>query len=275
MGLLAQFGIEQDGLALAVNLLLLLVFVLWAALIYWTYADAKRRIGDPMLAQCAWIASAIFPFVGTIVYVIVRPPEYLTDIHERELEVASAEARVAQLEELACPYCDFEVEKTFLRCPSCLRRLKEPCQTCGKPLDPRWKICPYCEAEIAGQAPRRRQARPSARTASAARADAGSRRETPAGSRGEAPARAEGTGARRDAAGARREPAAPAEAAAAPRRETPGRREAPAPAPSGPEPDAGNAGPATRVRPEPSREAPPRPRPTTDGVGGESRPRTP
>jgi hypothetical protein len=70
---------------------------------------------------------------------------------------------------MACPYCDFEIEKTFLRCPSCLRRLKEPCGTCGRPLDPRWKICPYCEAEVGQAAPqqRRRAARRSTPAASA------------------------------------------------------------------------------------------------------------
>jgi hypothetical protein len=70
---------------------------------------------------------------------------------------------------MACPYCDFEIEKTFLRCPSCLRRLKEPCGTCGRPLDPRWKICPYCEAEVGQPAPqqRRRAARRSTPAASA------------------------------------------------------------------------------------------------------------
>ncbi|HEY6780944.1 MAG TPA: zinc ribbon domain-containing protein, partial [Thermoleophilaceae bacterium] len=61
------------------------------------------------------------------------------------------------------PYCDYEVERSFLRCPNCMRRLKEPCATCGKPLDPRWKICPYCEAEVGqpaaeGRRPRRRPA---------------------------------------------------------------------------------------------------------------------
>ena len=141
---------------LAVNLLLLCLVVVYLALIYWTYADAKRRIDDPMLVGCATAAS-FFPFVGTIVYMIVRPPEYIEDGRERELEIAAAEARLADMDHLACPYCDFDIEKSFLRCPSCLRRLKEPCATCGKPLDPRWKICPYCEAEI-GQA-RRRAAR--------------------------------------------------------------------------------------------------------------------
>ena len=147
MGLIALFGIENSGLALAVNLLLLFLVVIWLALVYWTWSDAHRRIADPMLVACATAAS-LFPFIGTIVYLIVRPPEYLDDVRERELEIAAAQARLANIEHQHCQYCGFEIEKAFLRCPSCLRRLKEPCTVCGKPLDPRWKICPYCEAEV-------------------------------------------------------------------------------------------------------------------------------
>jgi Double zinc ribbon len=150
MGFLAVFGITDARLNLAVSLFGLFLVVLWLALIFWTYADARRRIADRMLVACATLAS-VFPFIGTVVYMIVRPPEFLDDVRERELEMAGAEARLAQLEERSCPYCEFEIEKSFLRCPSCLRRLKEPCGTCGKPLDPRWKICPYCESEIAGR----------------------------------------------------------------------------------------------------------------------------
>jgi hypothetical protein len=156
MAPLAVFGITNDGLNLAVNLLLLFLVVLWIALVFWTHADAKRRIADPMLVGCATVA-AVFPFVGTIVYMVVRPPEYLEDVHERELEIAAAEARLAAAHEHACPYCEYPVERAFLRCPSCLRRLKEPCGTCGKPLDPRWKICPYCEAEVPQKAPQQRR----------------------------------------------------------------------------------------------------------------------
>src|SRR5213595_3406096 len=145
---LAYFGIESSGLNLVVDLLILFLVVLYLSLVYWTYADARRRMVDPMLIGCATAAS-LFPFLGTIVYLIVRPPEYLEDARERELEIAAAEARLAELEQ-GCPYCGFRVEDTFLRCPSCLRRLKEPCQTCGKPLDPLWKICPYCESEVPG-----------------------------------------------------------------------------------------------------------------------------
>jgi hypothetical protein len=158
---LAIFGITNDTLNLVVQLLVLFLIAIWAALVFWTYTDARRRIEDPMLIGCAAAASFFFPYVGTIVYMIVRPPEYLDDVRERELEIAAASARLQQVEQLECPYCEFEIEKTFLRCPSCLRRLKEPCGTCGRPLDPRWKICPYCEAEVGQAAPqaRRRAAR--------------------------------------------------------------------------------------------------------------------
>ena len=183
MGTLAVFGISNDGLNLAVKLLLLFLIAIWAALVFWTYADARRRIEDPMLIGCAAAASLFFPFVGTIVYMIVRPPEYIDDVRERELEIAAASARLHKVQDMACPYCDFEIEKTFLRCPSCLRRLKEPCGTCGRPLDPRWKICPYCEAEVGQAAPqqRRRAARRSTPAASAPSAPPPS--ERPSGTR--------------------------------------------------------------------------------------------
>src|SRR5688572_5332466 len=145
----ALFGIENDGLNLAVNLLVFFLFVIYVALVYWTYADASRRLEDPLLVACATVA-ALFPFIGTIVYTIVRPPEFLEDRHEREIEVKAAEKRLALLENRTCRNCGGEVEPTFLRCPSCMRKLKEPCRNCGKPLDPRWRVCPYCESEVAG-----------------------------------------------------------------------------------------------------------------------------
>jgi hypothetical protein len=158
MTVLAVFGISSDGLNTAVKLLILFLVVIWLALIYYTYADARRRIGDPMLVACATAAS-LFPFVGTVVYMIVRPPEYLDDVRERELEMQAAEARLHSLNYFLCPHCDHEVEKEFLRCPNCMRKLKDRCVNCAKPLDPAWSICPYCEAEIPGVTPTARRRR--------------------------------------------------------------------------------------------------------------------
>jgi hypothetical protein len=146
------FGITNDSLNQAVSVLILVLIVIWAALVFWTYADARRRIDDPMLVACATAAS-LFPFVGTIVYTIVRPPEYLDDVRLRELEMTAAEARLANLDYQLCPHCDYEVKGDYLRCPSCMRKLKDSCFSCGKPIDPTWKLCPYCEADTGASPP--------------------------------------------------------------------------------------------------------------------------
>jgi hypothetical protein len=159
---LAIFGITNNGLNLAATLVLLLLIVVWLALIVYTFLDARRRISDPFLVACATIAS-FFPYIGTIIYTIVRPPEFLEDAHERELEIKAAELRVRHLREESCPNCEYPVEKNYLRCPNCQRRLKDPCPTCGEPVDPRWSLCPYCETALAGERspqPRRRGRRP-------------------------------------------------------------------------------------------------------------------
>jgi hypothetical protein len=153
---LAIFGISNSGLNLAVSLFVLMLVVVWLALIVYTYLDAKRRVSDPFLVFCATVASFI-PYLGTAVYTILRPPEFLEDAHERELEIRAAELRVRQLTEQSCPNCEFPVEKSYLRCPNCQHRLKDPCPSCGKPVDPRWALCPFCETELA-QRPRRRPA---------------------------------------------------------------------------------------------------------------------
>ena len=62
--------------------------------------DARRRIGDPLLVGCATLAAIVFPFLGCIVYAIVRPPEFLDDVYEREASIDASEALVRVLGEV-------------------------------------------------------------------------------------------------------------------------------------------------------------------------------
>lgn len=162
--LVALFGITNDSLNLFVNLVVLFAVVVWIALVAWTYLDARRRIQDPVLVTCAAGAS-LFPFVGTIVYTILRPPEFLEDARERQLEIRAAELRVRQLEGQSCPNCSYPIERTYLRCPDCRARVNEPCESCQKPIDPRWTICPYCETPQQRAAAQPRRAEPARRAA--------------------------------------------------------------------------------------------------------------
>ncbi len=155
----AIFGIENGTINTVVQLVLLGFVVLWLALVWYTFADARRRLDDGLLIGSAVLAAIVFPFVGTFVYMIVRPPEYLEDVRERELEMQAAEARLIASDYQLCPHCDEAVAKDFLRCPHCLRKLRDRCGSCTRPLDPDWLICPYCEAEIPGVTPQRRPRR--------------------------------------------------------------------------------------------------------------------
>jgi len=150
--LIALFGIEDGNLNLAVNLLVLFLVVVWLALVWWTFADARRRIEDPVLVGVATIAS-LFPFVGTLVYSILRPPEFLVDKREREFDTQAAELQLRQLAETSCPRCKHPIERSWLRCPECQGHLKDPCASCSRPVDPAWTMCPYCESQLAQPEP--------------------------------------------------------------------------------------------------------------------------
>ena len=151
----AIFGL--DGLFnMVAQLIVLAAIVIWLALVWYTSTDARRRLEDKMLIRSATAAALIFPLVGTVVYVIVRPPEYIEDRIERELEMEAAAARLASADYQACPHCEEIVGGQFLRCPHCMRKLRDACVGCGKPLDPDWLLCPYCESEIEGVTPARK-----------------------------------------------------------------------------------------------------------------------
>lgn len=132
--------LESPVLRIGGQLVLLLFVALWVALVYWTYTDANRRGALSIL----WgIVAVIFPYVGTLIYLIVRPPEYLAESRERELELAVLERELRSNIHL-CPNCRNLVEKDFLVCPVCNWELKKPCVNCERPMNMEWETCPYC-----------------------------------------------------------------------------------------------------------------------------------
>jgi Double zinc ribbon len=143
---LAQ-SLDSPDWTLFRNLGIALVVVLWLATAFWTFKDARRRIGDPWLVAVATLFGLFPPFLGPIIYLFFRPPEYLQDVHERELEIRAMEQRLAQLEQ-RCPVCRARVEASYLVCPVCTTRLKQACASCGQPLDALWQVCPHCASPV-------------------------------------------------------------------------------------------------------------------------------
>jgi len=134
------------------NLAIFFVVVFWLASAFWVYKDARRRIGDPWLVAMAALLGLVPPFLGPLVYLFFRPPEYLEDVRERELEIRAMEQRLAR-RELHCPVCRAVVEPEFLVCPVCTTKLRQACATCKSPLEALWQVCPYCETPVVRRSP--------------------------------------------------------------------------------------------------------------------------
>jgi hypothetical protein len=128
------------------NLGIFFVVVLWLAWAYWVYKDARRRIEDPWLVAMASILGLV-PIIGPIVYLFFRPPEYIEDRRERELEIRAMQEQIGQ-QVSTCPVCRAAIEPEFLVCPVCTTKLKQACTSCKAPLEPLWQVCPYCEAPV-------------------------------------------------------------------------------------------------------------------------------
>jgi hypothetical protein len=128
------------------NLLIFFVVVFWLSTAYWVYKDARRRIEDPWLVAMATLLGLVPPFLGALIYMFFRPPEYLDDVRERELEIRAMEQRLRNREH--CPVCRAEVESTYLICPVCTTKLRQACVSCKQPLEPLWQVCPFCETPV-------------------------------------------------------------------------------------------------------------------------------
>jgi hypothetical protein len=137
---------DSDYWLVGRNVGIFLAVTFWLALAYWVYKDARRRIEDPWLIAVAVALGVFPPFVGPLIYMLFRPPEYLDDVRERELEIRAMEESIGHEER--CPVCRAGIDSTFLSCPVCTTKLKQACRHCRQPLEPLWQICPYCETPV-------------------------------------------------------------------------------------------------------------------------------
>lgn len=127
---------------LALQLCGVFYFVFRLALVFWVVRDSQRR------GAMSWfwgVAVLLFGELAWAVYMVVRPPETLDDVHERELEIAAREAELDRVG-ATCPNCFKPIEPDFLICPTCMKKLKKECSNCGRPVKTTWTVCPYCKS---------------------------------------------------------------------------------------------------------------------------------
>ena len=132
---LAAFWDSPDW-TLARNIGIGFLVLFWLATAFWTFKDARRRIGDPWLVALATLLGLV-PFLGPVIYMFFRPPEYLQDVHERELEIKAMEQRLAQLDQ-RCP-CAGPGRGVVPLVPVFTTRLKAALWHVRPPLDALWQ----------------------------------------------------------------------------------------------------------------------------------------
>lgn len=116
----------------------------YVATIIWAFRDMRLRSRDPFAQILAGILVAAIPFVGVLLYMILRPPETLAERYERALE---EEALLQEIEvRPRCPKCSRTVEPDWVMCANCHTELKKQCVACYSLIDTTWSRCPFCSA---------------------------------------------------------------------------------------------------------------------------------
>jgi RNA polymerase subunit RPABC4/transcription elongation factor Spt4 len=137
------------GTFLAVVVVLFLLFF-WIALAFWAYRDARRRSDSAWLAVFA-LAVNVLPYLGLLLYVVLRPPRTMDEERALLLEEQALTEGPAEVISRPCPTCGREIELDFVICPYCRTQFARRCRACQRWLRLGWRVCPYCAEEVAAQ----------------------------------------------------------------------------------------------------------------------------
>lgn len=140
-----------QAIQIILTLLVLYYVIFTIGLAIWAYQDIRRRTRHWPVHLLATVLVLVFNLPGLLLYMLVRPPETLSQQYEQALEEAVILQDLGK--QLACPRCKRGVQEDFLICPYCRTQLKRPCGQCGQPLSALWHACPYCTTPIALEPP--------------------------------------------------------------------------------------------------------------------------
>jgi len=121
----------------------------WIALAFFVVRDAQRRSTSLAFTIFAGLLGFFPPFLGALIYRIIRPPHTLEE--ERSFALEEQALRDATTEEprwRPCPNCGRENEKDFVICPYCRTQFARQCGGCGRVLRLGWDVCPFCAEEV-------------------------------------------------------------------------------------------------------------------------------
>lgn len=118
------------------------ILAFWLSMMIWTFADIRSRSRDILVTILSVLLVLVFNIPGLVIYLVLRPKQTLAEAYQRALE---EEALLQDIEDqYVCPGCKQKIEADFLVCPNCHTQLKDRCANCGRLLNLKWNICPYC-----------------------------------------------------------------------------------------------------------------------------------
>lgn len=118
------------------------LFAFWISMGIWAFNDIRSRSRDWLAIVLACLLVLVFPIVGLILYMMIRPKETLADIYDRALE---EETLLRDLEgSSACHHCGSSIKEEWVYCPTCHVQLQHSCHSCGNLVRAEWGICVHC-----------------------------------------------------------------------------------------------------------------------------------
>lgn len=117
--------------------------LLWLAVIIWVTRDSLHRSNSLIFQTFSILINIAIPFLGVILYLIIRPSETNMERYYQEIEhrLLSEEGHEKQT---SCEKCMTIVGDDYVYCPNCSEKLKNTCAKCRKKFPIMWTICPYC-----------------------------------------------------------------------------------------------------------------------------------
>jgi RNA polymerase subunit RPABC4/transcription elongation factor Spt4 len=140
---------SAQGILIGIVAAVAYVGLLWVATAFFVWRDARRRSDSILFQLLALLLGFIPPFLGALIYMVIRPPRTLDDERALALEEQSLLSEDDDTGPLRpCPSCGREIEVEFIVCPYCRTQFARRCLHCDRVLRLGWAVCPFCAEEV-------------------------------------------------------------------------------------------------------------------------------
>lgn len=138
------------------KLVIIYFFIVWIAIVIWVTKDIINRTNNILYQIFSIFTVLLWTPLGIVVYLLVRPSKTLFEKYYEEASIEEdweiddfieKEEKVEEKifsEKHVCPHCSYDIQLDYKFCPNCRTCLKKECSACGKEINPKWTICPYC-----------------------------------------------------------------------------------------------------------------------------------